>query len=142
MATASMRVGQTRVLLADTQPQVRSALRILMDLEAGFVIVGEAVEAREMLAQIRATRPDLVLLDWGLPGLSAVGSISAVRSLFPDIKIIALSSHLEAGWEALAAGADVFISKVDPPDHLLAALRTINSKEDGGLDHLDIGGGQ
>ena len=133
MATVSMRVGQTRVLLADTQPHVRSALRILMNLEGGFVIVGEAVEAGDMLAQIRVTRPDLVLLDWGLPGLLAIGSIPAMRSLFPDLKIIVLSSHIEARYEALVAGADVFISKVDPPDRLLAALRTSNSRIKGGL---------
>lgn len=126
MAPVSVRVGQTRVLLADKQPHVRSALRILMNLEAGFVIVGEAVEAGDMLAQIRVTRPDLVLLDWELPGLPAIGSIPAVRTSFPDLKIIALSSHLEARFEALAAGADDFISKVDPPDRLLAALRAIN----------------
>ena len=76
MASVSMRVGQTRVLLADTQPHVRSALRILMNLEAGFIVVAEAVEAGDMLAQIRATRPDLVLLDWGLPGLPAVAAVS------------------------------------------------------------------
>jgi len=136
----SMRVGQTRVLLADTQPQVRSALRIFLNQEASFIIVGEAVEAREMLAQIRITRPDLVLLDWDLPGLTAIGSISAVRSIFPGLKIIVLSSHLKARYEAMAAGADDFISKVDPPDHLLAALRTINSKEQGGFNYLDRGG--
>lgn len=126
MAPVSVRVGQTRVLLADKQPHVRSALRILMNLETGFIIVGEAVEAGDMLAQIRVTRPDLVLLDWELPGLPAIGSIPAVRTSFPDLKIIALSSHLEARFEALAAGADDFISKVDPPDRLLAALRAIN----------------
>ena len=133
MATVLMNVGQTRVLLADTQPHVRSALRILMSLDAGFVIVGEAVEARDMLAQIRLTRPDLVLLDWRLPGLSAIGFLSDVRRMIPGLKIIALSSHLEDSWKALAAGADVFISKIDPPDRLLAALRTTNSKEKGGL---------
>jgi len=137
MVAVSMRVGQTRVLLADPQPQVRSALRILMNLEAGFIIVGEAVEAGEMLTQIRDTQPDLVLLDWRLPGLSAIGSISAMRSLFPDLKIIVLSSHLEARYEALAAGADDFISKVDPPDQLLAALQAIHVHPKESLAHPD-----
>jgi DNA-binding NarL/FixJ family response regulator len=104
-----------------------------MNLETGFVIVGEAVEAGDMLAQICFTRPDLVLLDWGLPGLPAIGSIPAVRALVPDLKIIVLSSHMEARYEALAAGADVFISKVDPPDQLLAALRAINLRIKGSL---------
>jgi DNA-binding NarL/FixJ family response regulator len=53
-----------------------------------------------------------------------------VRNTFPDLKIIALSSHPEAGQETLAAGADVFNSKVAPPDQLLDALRTINSNGD------------
>jgi len=142
MAPVLMRVGQPRVLLADRQPQVRAALRILMNLEIGFVIVGETVEAGDMLAQIRLSWPDLLLLDWGLPGLTAIGSISTVRGTFPDLKIIVLSSHLKACYEAIAARADIFISKVDPPDQLLAALRTVHSKEEGALNYLDTGGSQ
>lgn len=142
VANLSMRVKQTHVFLADDQPQVRSALRILLDQEAAFIIVGEAANANDMVALSRVTRPDLILLDWELPGLSPLDSISALRSTFPDVKIIVLSSRMEARYEALAAGADTFISKVDPPDRLLAALRLINLQINGDRDRFGANAGQ
>lgn len=94
-------------------------------------VVAEVAEAEALLAQTRATRPDLVLLDWGLPGLGAVGSLPALRLACPSLIVIVISGRPEAGREALAAGADAFVSKVDPPEHLLAALHTIAKRING-----------
>jgi DNA-binding NarL/FixJ family response regulator len=110
-----------RILLADDQPKVRFALRVWLEQQAGFEIVGEAVNAKELLAQVQATTPDLVLLGWELPGL-AVDSLSALREVCPDLSVIALSGRPEARRAALDAGADAFVSKADPPEWLLAAV--------------------
>lgn len=110
------------ILLADDEVRVRSALQMLLKEEPGMKVVAEVAEAKALLAQIRATQPDLVLLDWGLPGLGAVGSLPALRLVCPHLAVIVTSGRPEAGREALAAGADAFVSKVDPPEHLLAAL--------------------
>jgi len=120
-----------RILLADEQTRVRLALQILLSQEPGVTVVGEAVEAADLLAQIRATRPDLVLLDWGLPGLATIGSLSALHTTCPNLSVIVLSGRPEARQMALAAGADEFISKIDPPEKLLAAIRTMNAKNSG-----------
>jgi DNA-binding NarL/FixJ family response regulator len=117
-----------RVLLADNQPQVRSALQILLKQEPGTSVVGEASEAEGLLTQIRATHPDLVLLDWELPGLPAIGSLSALRRVCPNLLVIALSGRPEVCQEALAAGVDAFVSKIDPPERLLAALHAMDSR--------------
>ena len=110
------------VLLADDQPRVRFALRVLLERQAGLEMVGEAVDAEGLLAQTEATHPDLVLLGWELPGLAAVGWLSALREIHPDLYVIALSGRPGARRAALAAGADAFISKTDPPERLLAAI--------------------
>ena len=118
-----------RVLLADDRPHVRSALQILLKYEPEVYVVGEANDASSLLAQIQVIDPDVTLLDWELPGLSAIGSLSALRAKFPHLLVIALSGRPEARQEALDAGADAFISKIEPPEQLLAALHTLNSKK-------------
>jgi DNA-binding NarL/FixJ family response regulator len=113
-----------RVLLADDQAKVRSALRLLLEQEQGVSVVGEAAEAGNLLVQVEATRPDLVLLDWELPGLGTNDRLSPLRTLSPRLKVIALSGKPEARRAALNAGADAFVSKGDPPEQLLTALHT------------------
>ena len=116
-----------RILLADDQPKVRFALRVLLERQPGLKVVGEATDAEGLLAQVKATRPDLVLLDWELPGLavsepSEQGLLMALRRVCPDTFVIALSGRLEARQAALDAGADAFVYKCDPPERLLAAI--------------------
>jgi DNA-binding NarL/FixJ family response regulator len=131
-----------RVLLADDQTRVRSALQILLIQEPGVSVVGEASEAKSLLAQIQATHPDLVLLDWELPGLPAIGSLPTLRIVCPNLSVIALSGRPEARREALAAGADAFVSKMDPPEQLLVTLHTLDSKLDGNRERLSSQGEQ
>jgi DNA-binding NarL/FixJ family response regulator len=110
------------VLLADDQPSVRFALRVLLEQQPAMDIAGEALDAVDLLTQVRARHPDLVLLGWELPGLQSRGTIPALRQAQPGLFIIALSGHFEARRAALAAGVDAFVSKGDPPDKLLAAI--------------------
>lgn len=124
-----------RVFLADDQPKVRSALRLLLEQERGLCVVGEAAEAEELLAQLKATWPDLMLLDWELPGLSLTNSVgpgkhllSVLHTFYPNLRVIALSGRPEARQAALAAGVDAFVSKGDPPERLLTILRALGLK--------------
>jgi len=116
-----------RVLLADDQSKVRSALRLLLEQQPGLSVVSEAAEAEDLLAQVEATQPDLVLLDWELPGLRTDDRLSTLRRLCPRLKVIALSGQLEARRAALTAGADGFVSKGDPPEQLLTTLRAVSA---------------
>jgi DNA-binding NarL/FixJ family response regulator len=111
-----------RVLLADNQPKVRFALRALIEQRLGFQVIGEAVDASDLLAQANAACPDLVLLDWKLRGLAAVDLVPALRRVCPNAYVIALSGQSEARRAALDAGADAFISKTDSPERLLAVI--------------------
>lgn len=111
-----------RILLADDEPKVRFALRALLQRQPGLTVLGEAVDAQHLLAQTEGAYPDLVLLDWELPGLASVDLLSALRGVYPDVVVIALSGRPGARRAALNAGADAFVSKGDPPERLLAAI--------------------
>ena len=119
-----------RVLLADDQSKVRSALRLVLEQQPGIHVLGEAVDTTGLLDWVTVTCPDLVLLDWELPGLEADGPstgsgqrlLSTLRELCPCLAVIALSGRPEARRAALDAGADAFVSKGDPPERLLAAV--------------------
>jgi DNA-binding NarL/FixJ family response regulator len=111
-----------RVLLADDQSKVCAALRLLLEEGPRLSVMGEAAEAEDLLGQVEATQPDLMLSDWELPGLRTHAHLSALRTLCPRLKVIALSGRPEARQAALTAGADAFVSKGDPPERLLAVV--------------------
>jgi DNA-binding NarL/FixJ family response regulator len=111
-----------RVLIADDQPQVCSALRLLLMQEPDIAIVGEAEDMEQVLERIAGQRPDLVLLDWELPGQNGSSALVKLRTAWPELVVIALSGRPEARRAALAAGADAFVSKGDPPEQLLAVV--------------------
>lgn len=122
-----------RVLLADDQAWLRSALRLLLEQEADVEVIAEAGEARSLLSKTKRTRPHLVLLDWELPGMHVGGGhelLAALRNLSPNVSVIVLSGRPEANTSALDAGADFFVSKADPPESLLAALRAVRQTHD------------
>ena len=123
-----------QVLLADDQIEVRSALRLLLDQETGITIVGEAINAEELFAKVESFLPDLVLLDWELPGFcskTASHSCEAqfrlldLRECFPELKIVALSGRIEARWEVSPVQVDIFVSKSDPPEVLLESIHKL-----------------
>jgi len=112
-----------RVLLADDQVTVRSALRLLLEQEANIQVVGETADATGLLLAVEQKAPELVLLDWELPGLPPVQLLRLLRYERPFLKIIAMSSRPEARQAALAAGVEAFVSKSEPPERVLAVIR-------------------
>ena len=113
------------ILLADDQAQIRSALRLLLEQEPGIVVAGEVANTRDLLSRIQILQADIVLLDWELPGMEAERTLARLRGLCPTAAIVALSGRPEARQAALDAGANAFVSKVDPPDRLLGTVRAL-----------------
>jgi len=111
-----------RVLIADDRPEVRSAMRLLLRQQPGVTVVGEAVDTEQALKVAAGQRFDLVLLDWELPGQDRAPALVRLRAARPGLVVVALSGRPEARREALGAGADLFVSKGDPPERLLAAV--------------------
>ena len=113
---------QRCAVVADNESKVRFALRTLLVQRAQMDIVGEATCAEELLALIEADCPDLVLLHWRLQGMPACELLPKLKEIRPGLHVIVLSARPEARQEALASGADGFVSKMDHPEKLLAAL--------------------
>lgn len=119
----------TRVFLADSQPQVRSALRLLL-LDLNMQVVGEAADWFNTLTKVPNVRPDMLVVDWEL--LPSNASLAELRVLCPAVVVIVLISHLDARQQAaLSAGADAFISKNEMPERvaerLLVAAESVRS---------------
>ncbi len=114
-----------RVLLADDQVQVRSALRLLLEQEPDFQVIGETADATGLLLAAAEKTPDLLLLDWELPGLPGAQLHRLLLYERPLLKIIVMSSRPEAEQIALAAGAHAFLSKSEPPERVLAVIKKV-----------------
>jgi DNA-binding NarL/FixJ family response regulator len=137
-----------KILLADNKSEILSALRLFIEQEAGLSVVAEVVDVTELIISTLATQPDIVLLDWELPGLkklalpqeSGKSPVPALRAHCPHVKVIGLSSDPDARNQALVAGADAFVSKGNPPDELLELIRKISngSKHDRDSERGDI----
>lgn len=111
-----------RIIIADDQPKVRYALQIWLGRQPGVEIVGEATNAEDLVLQIEENAPDLLLLDWELPGGGGKSLLGMLRRLAPKLYVIALSGRSDASHAAMSAGVNQFISKVEPPENLMAAI--------------------
>lgn len=114
-----------RVLLADQHSNVRWALRTAIREEPDMVVVGEAAESSELMAQARAQNPEVVLLEWELPDQLPSAVLSKLGALDPRPHVVVLSQRSELEQLALASGADAFVSKAKEPDGLLKVLRSL-----------------
>lgn len=94
----------------------------MVEQAPGWGLVGEASDSASLLGVLTQAQPDVLLLDWELPGLPAAKLLALLRATYPPLRVIVFSGRLEAKQMALAAGADGFVSKGDPPECLLAAL--------------------
>ncbi len=117
-----------RFLLADDNPDLRSALRLLLETRLDAPLVLEAEDYAYLIDQSIAHRPDYLILDWELPGFGAPVCLTDLRELLPGLKIIVISARPEAALAAKAAYADAFVSKTDPPSEILNAIRCLNGK--------------
>ena len=113
------------ILIGDAQPRVRFGLHVLLEEQRGWRVIGEARDAQTLLDRICGGCPDLVLLDWELPGMSAEELLATIRRACPDLRVIFLSGKDELREAALRAGADVFVCKADPPEKLLRLIRNL-----------------
>ena len=118
-----------RVVIVDDQALVRMGLRTLLESEPDTELVGEAADGRAGVALVRATVPDVVLMDIRMPvldGLAALREITADQAL-AAVRVVVLTTFEidEYVFEALAAGASGFVLKDAEPLELLRAVRVV-----------------
>jgi DNA-binding NarL/FixJ family response regulator len=116
-----------RILLADDEPKVRDALRLILEQLKEVEIVGDVTDAAGLTERLRDLQPDLLLLDWELPGLNHGTGFYELRQQNIPLKILVLSGRCQTPKDVLASGADAFISKCESPDRLFAALKAMGA---------------
>jgi len=114
-----------RLLLVDDHAVVRSGLRMLLNAEPDVEIMGEASTAAEAMQMASMTKPDVILMDIGLPDLSGIDATREIKKRFPEIAIVALTIHEDEEYffKMLEAGASGYVPKRAAPEELLIAVR-------------------
>lgn len=116
-----------RLAIADDHRLVREGLAQYLGASPDIKVVAEAADGDELLEKLRATTPDLLMLDMTMPGESGVDLIDHVKSLYPDLPVLILSMHDEVNMvlRAMRAGASGYICKDCSPQALLEAIRKV-----------------
>lgn len=117
----------TRILIADDHPVLRSGLRVLLGAAPGLEVVGEAGNGEETLRLAEELRPDVVLLDIGMPGESGIETVRRLKAKLPALKVLFLTMHEEEGMllEALGAGGDGYLIKRADDAEIIQAIRVV-----------------
>lgn len=116
-----------RILIIDDYKIVRIGLRTLFNEDDAFEVVGEAEDGETGVAFSRHFKPDVAIVDLGLPDISGIEVIQKIKGIHPDIKIIVLTSHEETDdvTAALQAGANAYCLKDIPSPRLLEVVRVV-----------------
>ena len=119
------------VLVADDQLMVRAGFRMLLAREDGIEVVAEAGNGLEAVREAARVRPTVILMDIRMPELDGLEATRRILAGDPAARILILTTFDldEYIYEALRAGASGFVLKDDPPEHLIAAIRTVAAGE-------------
>ena len=117
-----------RILSVEDHPVFREGLSTIIGSEPDMLLVSQAANSVEAIKEFRKHRPDITLMDLRLPGRDGIETLSAIRSEFPDARIIILtSSDGDAEIQrALRAGAAAYVMKSMPKDELLSVVRSVH----------------
>lgn len=114
-----------RILIASGRSLNRSALRLFLQETRSFDVVGEAADCEELLAQVQTRHPNVVLLEWELPGRPGLELLPVLQGRNGRPVVMVLSGRPELEQVLRDAGAHAFFNLGEPPRRLLAALRAI-----------------
>lgn len=119
------------VVIADDHAILRAGLRMLLNAQSDIRVIAEAENGEETLKQVRVHKPDVLLLDIAMPGLSGVEVAGTVRKRFAQTRILFLTMHAEPAYlnAALAAGGSGYVLKRSLDSDLLTAIRNVHAGE-------------
>jgi DNA-binding NarL/FixJ family response regulator len=120
-----MKTHPPRILLADDNPAIRSALALLLETRLNVCIVGEVDNMENLLDYVTDYHPDIVILDWELPGLPKKERVAALKALHPAPVVVLTSPRPEIAQYARTAHADFFFCKSEPPEQVVRVIEQI-----------------
>lgn len=120
-----------RVLIAEDQTLMRQGLRTILELNDGFVVVGEAEDGQQAIDRALALRPDVVLMDIQMPVLNGVAATAQLGQQLPATRVVILTTfdYDEYVFEGIKAGARGYMLKDIPAAELLATIRRVHAGE-------------
>ena len=120
-------MAELAVFLVDDHAIVREGLKALINSQAGMKTVGEAEDGLDACERVPILRPDVVVMDVSMPGLSGSQATERLRKECPGAKVLALTVHEDKGYirQLLAAGAAGYVLKRTAPEELIRAIRVV-----------------
>ncbi len=117
-----------RVLIADDHAIVRSGVRMLLEVEPDFEVIGEAEDGSQAITLTGELHPDIVLMDIAMPGIDGLEATRQIKAQWPDVNIVVLTMHRseEHFFEMLKNGASGYLLKGAEPGDLIHALRVVS----------------
>jgi two-component system, NarL family, invasion response regulator UvrY len=115
------------ILLVDDHAVVREGYRAVLQKQPGLSVVAEAEDGAEAYRLFKATKPDLVIMDLTMPGVSGIEGIRHIRQWDPNARILVFTMHQNAAFalQAIRAGARGYVTKMSPPETLLRAVAEV-----------------
>jgi DNA-binding NarL/FixJ family response regulator len=119
--------SEIRVLLVEDSPPIRMMLRLHLEQDGRFEVVGEAGDGKRAVELTKELGPDVVLLDLGMPVMDGLEALPLIRGAHPGVKVAILSGFpaVEVQAQALALGADIYVEKGAPLSTLGNELSSI-----------------
>jgi two-component system, NarL family, response regulator NreC len=117
-----------RILIADDHGVMRGGLRALLEDEPGLEVVGEASSGEEVIALTEKLRPDIVLMDIGMPGIDGIEATRTIKNAFENIQVLVLSVYEDESLlrEAIKVGAAGYIIKRAAEEELISAIQAVS----------------
>jgi DNA-binding NarL/FixJ family response regulator len=125
--SANGKSGLIRIMIVDDHPMMREALRMIVQLEADFMIAAEAESGQMAIDSLAEAKPDVVLMDGSMPEMNGMETTRRLRELQPDLKIVGLTLYEQTTYleEMIEAGASGYVLKTGSPVEIVKAVRTV-----------------
>ncbi|HKE28509.1 MAG TPA: response regulator transcription factor [Bryobacteraceae bacterium] len=120
-------MSDIRILLAEDHAVMRTGLRLVLERQRDFQVVGEASDGREAVALAQQQKPDVILMDIGMPNLNGIEAARQITTSLPQVSVVILSMHSDEAYvlRALKAGARGYLLKESAESDLIAAIRAV-----------------